>query len=95
MIRGDLTLNTAYLSSKGRYISFTWQNRVIRFMGPINLQRIERIKEWDKGYLVVDVKYNNQEETEDYIDLVPILKRLYINAEAFLKPIQNVEVLYA
>lgn len=89
-------MNTAYLSSKGRYISFTWQDRVIRFMGPINLQYIEKIKEWDKGYIVVDARYKDiQEYIEDYIDLIPILERLYINAEEFLEPIQNVEVRYA
>jgi hypothetical protein len=65
-------------------------------MGPYSLVRIERIKEWDNGYLVVDVKYNNQpEDVEDYIDLVPILERLYINPEEFLSSIQNVEIRYA
>ena len=39
-----------------------------------------------KGYIVVDVKYANKKElTEDYIDLVPILERLYINAPEFFK----------
>ena len=88
--------NTAYLSNKGRYIIFLWQNRTIRFMDPYNLQRFEKIKEWDKGYLVVEVKYKDFDKgTEDYIDLIPILERLYINPEEFLKPIQNVEVRYA
>ncbi len=88
--------NTAYLSNKGRYIVFLWQNRTIRFMGPYNLLRFEKIKEWDKGYLVVEVKYKDFDEgIEDYIDLIPILERLYINPEEFLKPIQNVEVRYA
>ena len=89
-------MSTAYLSSKGRYISFSSQNRVIRFMGPYNLQRIERVKKWDNGYIVVDAKYDNQlENIEDYIDLVPILERLYINPEEFLKQVNNVEVKYA
>ena len=88
--------NTAYLSNKGRYIVFLWQNRTIRFMGPYNLLRFEKIKEWDKGYLVVEVKYKDFDEgIEDYIDLIPILERLYINPEEFLKPIQNVDVRYA
>jgi hypothetical protein len=89
-------MNTAYLSSKGRYVIFSSQNRVIRFMGPYNLERIEKIKEWDNGYLVVDVKYDNHSENvEDYIDLVPILERLYINPEKFLSSIQKVEIRYA
>ena len=87
--------NIAYLSSKGQYISFTYKDKVIRFMGPINLQHIEGVKVWDKGYIVVDVKYlNSNEVVEDYIDLIPILKRLYINAREFLEPIKNVEVRY-
>ena len=87
--------NTAYLSSKGQYISFTYKDKVIRFIGPINLQHIESVKEWDKGYIVVDVQYSNsKEDVEDYIDLIPILKRLYINADEFLKPIKSVEVRY-
>lgn len=90
-----IIMSTAYLSSKGRYIIFSSQNRVIRFMGPYNLQRIEKIKEWDNGYIVVDAKYDNHlENIEDYIDLVPILERLYINPEEFLKQINNVEVKY-
>ncbi len=89
-------MDTAYLSSKGRYVIFTFQNRVIRFMGPYNLVRIERIKEWDDGYLVVDVRYDNQpDDVEDYIDLIPILERLYIKPDVFLGQIQNVEVRYA
>ncbi len=89
-------MDTAYLSSKGRYVIFTFQNRVIRFMGPYNLVRIERIKEWDNGYLVVDVRYDNQpDDVEDYIDLIPILERLYIKPDVFLGQIQNVEVRYA
>ena len=88
--------DTAYLSSKGRYVIFTFQNRTIRFMGPYSLVRIESIKEWVNGYLVVDVKYNNQQEdVEDYIDLIPILERMYINPEEFLAPIKKVEVRYA
>ncbi len=87
--------NTAYLSSKGQYISFTYKDRVIRFMGPINLERIVKVKIWDNGYIVVDVKYSDyKEDVEDYIDLVPILERLYINTQEFLEPIKNVEVRY-
>ena len=91
-----MSTDTAFLSSKGRYISFSWKNRTIRFRGPYSLERIERVKEWDEGYLVVDAKYQHSaEEVEDYIDLVPVLERLYINAKEFLSPIKKVEVWYA
>ena len=91
-----MSTDTAFLSSKGRYIIFSWKNRPIRFRGPYSLERIERVKEWDDGYLVVDAKYQHSaEEVEDYIDLVPVLERLYINAKEFLSPIKKVEVRYA
>ena len=49
--------------------------------------------EWDNGYLVVMAKYkNNTTDEEEYIDLIPILQNLYINAEEFLKPITNVKI---
>ena len=34
-------------------------------------------------------------DEEEYIDLVPILNNLYIDADAFLKPIRKVELQYA
>ena len=91
-----MSTDTAFLSSKGRYIIFSWKNRTICFRGPYSLERIERVKEWDEGYLVVDAKYQHSaEEVEDYIDLVPVLERLYINAKEFLSPIKKLEVRYA
>lgn len=87
---------TAFLSNKNDIISFIYKDREIRFRGPCSLIRIERVKEWDNGYIVVDAKYqHSQQLIEDYIDLEPILENLYIDAETFLKPIKNVEVCYA
>ncbi len=90
-------MDTAYLSNSGKYISFSFKDYNIRFMGPYSLEYIEKVKEWDKdnGYLVVDVKYKHSNELiEDYIDLIPILKNLYIDSKSFLKPIKKVEVRY-
>ncbi len=90
-------METAYLSSDGKYISFSFKDYNIRFIGPYSLEYIEKVKEWDKdnGYLVVDAKYKySRELIEDYIDLIPILKNLYIDTKKFLKPIENVEVRY-
>ena len=51
------------------------------------------VKEWDKGYLVVMAKCkHNKELEEEYIDLVPILQKLYLNADEFLKPIEGVQI---
>lgn len=57
------------------------------------LERYNKVLEWDNGYLVVMAKYkNNTIDEEEYINLIPILQNLYINAEEFLKPITNVKI---
>ena len=38
---------------------------------------------------------HNAEPEEEYIDLKPILNGLYIDCDAFLKPIKNVRIAYA
>ena len=40
-------------------------------------------------------KYRQREhEIEEYIDLAPVLSGLYMDKEAFLKPIKNVRIEY-
>lgn len=86
---------TAYLSNQKDCIQFRYGNTKIRFKGPYSLEKIKRIKTWDKGYIVVSAKYANQkDEVEDYIDLIPILGNLYIDANKFLKPISKVKLDY-
>ncbi len=84
----------AILSNDGCYISFSFNGRTIRFKGPYSLVKIAKVKEWDNGYLVVDAVYSQNKDklVEDYIDLIPILKDLYIDPEHFLQPIKSVEV---
>lgn len=85
----------AYLSNDKDMISFRYGQRNIRFRGPYSLEHFTSVKEWDNGYLVVMAKYShNQESEEEYIDLVPILKDLYIDAAQFLKPIKEVRLAY-
>lgn len=46
-----------------------------------------------QGYLVVMAKYkHNKDLEEEYIDLVPILQKLYFDADEFLKPIEGVQI---
>lgn len=60
------------------------------------MERYESVVQWDKGYLVVMAKYaHNNDLKEEYIDLIPILRSLYITPDEFLKPIKKVEVKYA
>ena len=37
---------------------------------------------------------HNEEEEEEYIDLVPILKNLYFDVDTFLEPIKKVRLEY-
>ena len=84
----------ALLSNNGDMTSFRYGNSNIRFRTPKRLKRYTEVKEWDKGYIVVMADYEGWGETEEYIDLLPILKNLYINPETFLKPIKSVKIDY-
>lgn len=88
---------TAVLSSNGEYTLFVFGDRRISFYTGKNLDCYTRILEWDHGYLVVMCKTMSQsdQEVEDYIDLLPILDNLYIDADRFLDPIKEVEIKYA
>ena len=83
----------ATLSNEKNYTVFRFGNHVIRFVAPYSLERYTAVKEWDNGYLVVMAKYkHNEKPEEEYIDLVPILEKLYIIPEIFLKPIKEVRI---
>ena len=86
--------SVALLSNQGDMTSFRYGNSNIRFRSPKRLKRYTEVKEWDKGYIVVMADYEGWGETEEYIDLLPILKNLYINPETFLKPIKSVKIDY-
>ena len=86
---------TAYLSNDGRYTIFSYGTETIRFIGPYSLERYESVETWDNGYIVVMTKYSHSKKpVEEYIDLIPVLKDLYIDSEKFLAPIKKVEVKY-
>ena len=85
----------AVLKSKGEYTIFQFSNDIIRFMTSERLERYTKIVEWDHGYLVVMAKYKNIGEVEEYIDLIPILDKLYYDVDKFLEPIKEVKIDYA
>lgn len=86
----------AILSSGGGFTAFSYGGYHIRFRAPYSLERYVDVVQWDNGYLVVMAKYShNAEPEEEYIDLKPILKGLYIDSDAFLKPIKSVRIAYA
>lgn len=72
--------------------SFRYGGYNIRFRTPSILKRYTEVKEWDKGYLVVMADYEGIGIMEEYIDIVPILKNLYINPDTFLRNIQTVKI---
>ena len=86
----------AWLGLEPGFTVFEYDRRRIRFRCPYSLERIVDIKEWDKGYLVVEAKYSHSDmPEEEYIDLVPVLENLYIDPEAFLSPIKEVRLAHA
>ena len=87
--------NEAILSSENQYTIFKYDKYIIRFRAPYSLEKYTQVKEWDNGYLVVMAKYlHNQNDEEEYIDLIPILEDLYMNAQEFLAPIKKVRIQY-
>lgn len=72
--------------------SFRYGGYNIRFRTPSILKRYTEVKEWEKGYLVVLADYEGIGIMEEYIDIVPILKNLYINPDTFLRNIQTVKI---
>lgn len=90
------TKTTAILSSSGEYTTFSANGRTITFLTSKNLDRYTKVVEWDDGYIVVmcRMKSRPDEEREDYIDLIPILKNLYIDPVHFLSPIKEVSIQY-
>ena len=53
----------------------------------------DHVKDWDNGYIEVMARFSHTEELiEEYIDLVPILRDLFIDPEKFLGNIEKVEV---
>lgn len=85
----------AVLGNQGEYTTFKFNNHTIRFMTSNRLERYTKVVEWDHGYLVVMAKYKNIGEVEEYIDLIPILNKLYYNTDEFLKVIKEVRIDYA
>ena len=85
--------NTAILSNKGRMISFSFGGKCIRFMGAKCLRRFTGVKKWRDGFIEV-MADNGGKIEEDYIDLAPILRNLYIDPTVYMAPIRKVALSY-
>ena len=87
---------TAILSSFDKYTTFTYGGKTLTFRTCNGLERYTKVLTWDQGYIEVMAKYKHlSEEIEEYIDLIPVLENLYMDKEAFLKPIKKVSIQYA
>ena len=78
---------------RGDIIIFSFRDKTIRFKGPYSLVRFNRIVLWDKGYIVVTAVYDTLGEVEEYINLTSVLHNLMIDADKFLNPIKEVQIL--
>ena len=86
---------TAYLSNKGSYTTFAFKDKRITFLTSKILVRYTKVLNWDNGYIeVMTRKQGKRKAEEDYIDLIPILKNLYIEPLSFIKPIKEVKIKY-
>ena len=85
---------TAFLSNRDGFAIFPFNNIDLKFRISDRVVKFVKIKEWDApiGYLVVDCLHDTMGVVEDYIDLLPMLDNLYIDASKFLAPIKKVEV---
>ena len=82
----------ARLSSSGSYTTFSYGETTITFLTSKDLDRYLKVLTWDRGYLVVLAQFKSRPAEEEYIDLLPILANLYMDADAFLSPIKEVEI---
>ena len=88
--------HTAILSSFDKYTTFSFGVTTLTFRTCNNLDRYTKVNLWDNGYLEVMAKYKNRnEEIEEYIDLEPVLKNLYMDKDSSLKPIKSVRIEYS
>ena len=71
---------TAYLSNRGEYTTFSVGDRTITFLTSKNLEKYIEVVEWDQGYLVVISKNKG---------------KLLIDPVSFLDPIKEVKIRYA
>ena len=53
---------TAYLSNRGEYTTFSVGDRTITFLTSKNLEKYIEVVEWDQGYLVVISKNKGKEQ---------------------------------
>ena len=85
-------MDYAILTNEKDYTIFKFKDYTLRFKAPYSLERYVKVTTWDNGYIVVMTKYKHSKELiEEYIDLSPILRNLYIPKEK-IRDIKEVRV---
>ena len=54
--------NEAVLGNEKNFTVFQFGRHIIRFRAPYSLERYTKVKEWNKGYLVVMAKYEHNDK---------------------------------
>ena len=82
----------AILTNDKDYTIFKFKDYTLKIKAPKCLEWYSEVTEWDNGCIVVMTKYTYSKElVEEYIDLVPIFRYLYIPKEK-LKNIKEVRI---
>lgn len=85
-------MDYAILTNEKNYTIFKFKDYTLKFKAPKCLEWYSEVIRWDNGYIEVMTKYTYSDElVEEYIDLIPILRYLYIPKEK-LKDIKGVRV---
>ena len=82
----------AYLSNEGKYTFFRVGKYIFKFRTSERLVKYVSVKEWDDGYIVVDCLHDKLGIVEDYIDLIPMMENLFLDAKEILSPVRKVEI---
>ena len=82
----------AYLSNEGKYTFFRVGKYTFKFRTSERLVKYVSVKGWDDGYIVVDCLHDKLGIVEDYIDLIPMMENLFLEAKEILSPVRKVEI---
>ena len=63
--------NEAVLGNEKNFTVFQFGRHIIRFRAPYSLERYTKVKEWNKGYLVVMAKYEHNDKAIIFLITLP------------------------
>ena len=75
--------NTLFLELANIHLNLEHLKELVKYVS---------VKEWDDGYIVVDCLHDKLGIVEDYIDLIPMMENLFLDAKEILSPVRKVEI---